>query len=131
MPTKTALKLSGMPTIKFTVPTEPVPFKRTLKNGKRHFNDPRYTNFKNVVGLHARAAMQGLAPLTGRIKITVKVFTKYEPESLKSGDWDNHGKAVSDALNGICFVDDRQVVEGHVYLFKGEPHIEIELEAIE
>ena len=43
---------------------------------------------------------QGQAPLTGRIKITVKVFTKYEPESLKSDDWDKHGKAVSDALNG-------------------------------
>ena len=122
------LKSWGMSAIKFTVATVPVPFQRAMTNGKRRFNDPRYSDFKTVVGLHARVAMQGQAPLTGRIKITVKVFTKYEPDSLRSGDWDNHGKAVSDALNGICFADDRQIVDGHVLLFKGDPHIEIELE---
>lgn len=116
--------------IKFSVQTEPVPFKRAMTNGKRRFNDPRYSDFKYFVGLHAQAAMQGRTPFTEPIKITVNVFTKYKPESLKSGDWDNHGKAISDALNGICFVDDRQIVEGHVYLHKGDPHIEIELEAI-
>lgn len=119
-----------MSTIKFTVATEPVPFKRAMSNGKRRFNDPRYSDFKNVIGLHARVAMQGRAPLSGRIKITVKVFTKYAPESLRAGDWDNHGKAISDALNGICFADDRQIVDGRVLLFRGEPHIEIELEEL-
>ena len=119
-----------MSTIKFSVATEPVPFKRAMTNGKRRFNDQRYSDFKNVVGLHAKLAMQGRAPLSERIKITVKVFTKYAPDSLRAGDWDNHGKAVSDALNGICFVDDRQIIDGHVLLFKGDPHIEIELEEI-
>lgn len=116
--------------IKFSVQTEPVPFKRAMTNGKRRFNDPRYSDFKYFVGLHARTAMQGRAPFTEPIKITVNTFTKYKPESLKSGDVDNHLKAVMDALNGICFVDDRQIVEGHVYLHKGTPHIEIELEEI-
>ena len=124
------MKSWGMSTIKFTVATEPVPFKRAMTNGKRRFNDPRYSDFKNVIGLHARVAMQGRAPLSTPIKITVKVFTKYAPDSLKSGDWDNHGKAVSDALNGICFADDRQIVDGHILLFKGDPHIEIELEEL-
>lgn len=119
-----------MSTIKFTVATEPVPFKRVCSNGKRRFNDPRYSDFKNVIGLHARVAMQGRAPLSTPIKITVKVFTKYAPDSLKSGDWDNHGKAVSDALNGICFADDRQIIDGQVQLFKGDPHIEITLEEL-
>lgn len=119
-----------MSTIKFSVPVVPVPFKRVMTHGKRRYNDLRYTEFKNAVGLHAKVAMHGQAPLTVPIKITVKTFTKYAPESLKAGDWDNHGKAISDALNGICFVDDRQIVEGHVYLFKGTPHIEIEVEEI-
>ena len=119
-----------MSTIKFSVPTVPVPFKRAMTNGKRRYNDPRYSDFKNVIGLHAKLAMQGQAPLTAPIRITVKVFTKYEPDSLRSGDWDNHGKAVSDALNGICFVDDRQIIDGHVLLFKGEPQLEITLEEI-
>lgn len=119
-----------MSTIKFTVTTEPVPFKRTLANGKRRFNDPRYSDYKYFIGLHAKTAMQGQAPFDGAIKISVVVSTKYKPTSLKAGDIDNHLKAVLDALNGICFTDDRQVIEGHVYLFKGDPQIEIQLEAI-
>lgn len=119
-----------MSTIKFTVPTEPVPFKRTLVNGKRHFNDPRYSDFKNVVGLHAKAAMRGQAPLTDAVKISVVISTKYKPTSLRAGDIDNHLKAAMDALNEIGYTDDRQVVEAHIYLFKGEPQLEITLEEL-
>ena len=119
-----------MSTIKFTVPTEPVPFKRSLVNGKRHFNDPRYSDFKNVVGLHAKAAMRGQAPLTDAVKISVVISTKYKPTSLRAGDIDNHLKAAMDALNEIGYTDDRQVVEAHIYLFKGEPQLEITLEEI-
>lgn len=124
------MKSSGMPTIKFTVPTEPVPFKRTLTNGKRHFNDPRYSDFKNVVGLHAKAAMRGQAPLTDAVKISVVISTKYKPTSLRAGDIDNHLKAAMDALNEIGYTDDRQVVEAHIYLFKGDPQLEITLEEL-
>lgn len=119
-----------MSTIKFTVATEPVPFKRTLVSGKRHFNDPRYSDFKNVVGLHAKAAMRGQAPLTDAVKISVVISTKYKPTSLRAGDIDNHLKAAMDALNEIGYTDDRQVVEAHIYLFKGEPQLEITLEEL-
>lgn len=120
-----------MSTIKFSVTTEPVPFKRALSNGKRRFNDPRYSDFKLYVAAHAKVAMQGRAPFDGAIRITVTVSTKYKPTSLNAGDIDNHLKAAMDALNGICYTDDRQIVEGHVYLFKGDPQLEIKLEAIE
>ena len=118
-----------MSTIKFSVTTEPVPFKRALSNGKRRFNDPRYSEFKYYVGLHAKVAMNGRVPFDGAIKINVNIFTKYEPTSLKSGDVDNHLKAAMDALNGICYRDDRQIVDATVNLHKGTPRIEIELEA--
>ena len=116
--------------IKFSVPTEPVPFKRARTNGKRRYNDPRNSDFKYYVGLHAKVAMNGRSPFDGAIRLHVKVFTKYKPTSLKSGDWDNHGKAISDALNGICFLDDRQVIEGNVQMFQGTPHVEVELEEL-
>ncbi|MBQ6759394.1 MAG: RusA family crossover junction endodeoxyribonuclease, partial [Selenomonadaceae bacterium] len=35
-----------------------------------------------------------------------------------------------DSLNGIAFLDDRQVVEAHVSLHRGEPRLEIELEEL-
>ena len=82
------------------------------------------------LGLQAKIEMQGRAPFDGAIKLTVKVFTKYKATSLKSGDVDNHLKSVMDALNGICYLDDRQVIEGNVQLFQGTPHVEVELEEL-
>lgn len=44
-------------------------------------------------------------------------------------DWDNLGKIVSDALNGVAYADDRQIADGRVikrYCVAGEtPHIYI------
>ena len=118
-------------TIKFSAPLESVPFKRTLSNGKHRYNPPRYTEFKDALGLYARRAMGGQSPLTGAVKITVDVYKKIIPTALKFGDWDNHGKAVSDALNGICYIDDKQILDGHVRLHKGDPLIIIELEELQ
>lgn len=114
--------------IKFTAKLEPVPFKRVRTNGKRHFNDKRYTEFKKGLGYIALKAMDGKAPLEGALRLSVTVSKKIIPTALHYGDWDNHAKAICDALNGICYADDRQIVEAHIKLFKGTPHIEIELE---
>ena len=46
-------------------------------------------------------------------------------------DWDNIGKLVSDALNGIVWRDDRQIVSGWVQKFycekSGTPRLEISI----
>ena len=115
--------------IKFNAPIVPVPFKRAAGFGRR-FNPPDYSNFKLQLGLFAKQAMQGRAPLTGAIKLYAEIYRNIKPESLNFGDWDNHAKSISDALNGICYLDDRQIVDGHIKLFKGEPHIFIELEEL-
>lgn len=118
-----------MNTINFSADLVPVTFKRVRANGKFRFNDKRYSEFKNALGYIAKAAMQGKTPLKGAVKLFANVYQKYEPTALKAGDWDNHAKAICDALNGICYIDDRQIIDAHIRLFKGEPHIEIELEA--
>ena len=117
-----------MSAIKITAPLEPVPFKRALSNGRRRFNAPRYVEFKEAVGLFARRAMNGAAPFTGAIKISVTVSRNLKPSSRNFGDADNHLKAVLDALNGICYVDDAQVVSAEVTLLRGAPSVTIELE---
>lgn len=116
--------------IKFTADLELVPFKRTLCSGKRRYNDPRYTMSKDILAHLAKIAMKGRQPLTGAIKLTADVYVKREPTSLNSGDWDNHGKAISDALSKIVYGDDRQIVDGHIRLFKGEPKVIIEVEEV-
>lgn len=116
--------------IKFSVPIKPVAFKRTLVIGKRHFNDPSYSDFKSSLGYHARSAMRDVPPLTGAVKIAVDVYHNRKPTSLNFGDADNHLKAVCDALNGICYIDDRQIVYATVRLHRGDPHIDIQLEEL-
>ena len=116
--------------IKIVAPIVPVTFKRVIPKKGQPFNPKDYSDFKDALGYYALAAMHGLYPSVAPMKITAQIFTQYEPYSLNAGDWDNHAKAISDALNSICYDDDRQIVEGHVYLFKGEPHINIELEEL-
>ena len=115
--------------IKIVAPIVPVPFKRAAGFGRR-FNPPDYSNFKLQLGLIAKQAMQGRAPLPGAIKLYAEIYRNIKPESLNFGDWDNHAKSISDALNGICYLDDRQIIDGHIKLFKGNPHIYIELEEV-
>lgn len=117
--------------IKIVAPIIPVTFKRVIpKRGGQPFNPAEYSAFKDALGYYGLAAMKGRNPSLSPMKITAEIFTRYEPYTLNAGDWDNHAKAIGDALNQICYDDDRQIVEGHIYLFKGEPHVDILLEEV-
>ena len=111
-------------------PIVPVTFKRVVPKQGQPFNPQEYSAFKDALGYYAAAAMKGHMPFLSPIKISAKVFTRYEPFSLNAGDWDNHAKAICDALNSICYTDDKLITEGHIYLLKGNPHIEIKLEEL-
>lgn len=117
--------------IKITAPLEPVPFPRPASKGTRRFNPPRYTAFKQALGLIANRAMNGQAPFQCAVKLRADFFKpKPRPTSRNYGDIDNHLKAVLDALNGICYLDDAQVVDARATLNHGDPLIQIELEEL-
>ncbi len=54
-----------------------------------------------------------------------KSFSKKKRELIKQGelrptrtpDWDNTGKLIGDALNGIVYNDDKEIADGHVSKF--------------
>ena len=116
--------------ISFTAPIVPVTFKRVIPKHGQPFNPKDYSDFKEALGYYALAALRGQTPSKAPFRLSANVFTKYEPYTLNAGDWDNHAKAISDALNGIGYYDDRQIISGNINLFKGTPHIEIELEEL-
>jgi crossover junction endodeoxyribonuclease RusA len=66
-------------------------------------------------------------PLIGDVKVTLDF---YRP--AKRGDLDNRIKVTLDALQGIAFADDSQVVEIHARRFEGKanPRVEIAIENI-
>lgn len=117
--------------IKFSVPIEPHPAPRPDSNEKQRYSPAWYRQWKKDFGWFARRAMQGRPPLTGKVKLSAEFF-KLKPKNVESrnyGDLDNHLKSVKDAMNGICYLDDRQVIRyGECGKNRGEPHIDIQLE---
>lgn len=119
--------------IKISIPIKPMPFPRPASNVKRRFNPKRYREFKEELGYYAKAAMRGLEPFKGEVKLHAD-FYRAKPKSSKQvsfiGDVDNYLKAVLDSLIGICYEDDRQVVDVGGRKIFGSPHLEIELEEL-
>ncbi len=76
---------------------------------------------------------------TAPIKVTIiaqylkaKSSRKVQP-TLKP-DWDNVGKAVCDALNGIAYKDDSQIIQAEVYkiwALDGVPKVVVKIEVAE
>lgn len=98
--------------MKFQCPIYPIPFVRARSNGPRRFDDPRYTQFKKEVAYYAKEAMGRMKPFTCPVRAEVTIYKKrHDVWSRNWGDIDNFVKAIFDALNGIVFVDDSQVVE--------------------
>ena len=81
--------------------------------------------FKSDIAVLAR--QQGAKLLSGDLIITFRVF---RPKRI--GDLDNRLKISQDALKGICFADDKQIIEIHAFRFddKANPRIEIDLKQI-
>ncbi len=82
-----------------------------------------------IVTPEARQYKQEIALLLGRYEPlcgTVAVeFTVFRPR--RAGDLDNYQKVMFDALNGLLWNDDKQVVEIHGYLAddKNNPRVEL------
>jgi crossover junction endodeoxyribonuclease RusA len=124
--------------LRFTVPGPPVPKARarvvTTKSGRARSYTPGPTvAYQQVVGRKALTARQNVSGwpwgMAGkhapRFGLDVIVY-----RSAKRGDWDNFGKAISDACNGILWADDRQIVDGRVRIeecAKGKERVEVEV----
>lgn len=106
-----------------------------LSNG--HAYTPEKTRkYEQAVQLTARAQIK--RALDGEIRLSIR-FYLLRPKALRNKDLrptkrpdiDNLAKAVMDALNGIAYEDDKQVVELHLYkYYSNEPRTEIELEEL-
>lgn len=60
--------------------------------------------------------------LEGAVRVDIHLF-----RPIMAGDIDNRAKVVLDALQGFCYVDDKQVCELHMYRHedKKEPRVEV------
>jgi Holliday junction resolvase RusA-like endonuclease len=142
--------------ISFELHGEPVAWKRaglrvvTPKNGGKPFAmvyTPALTrDYQRAVALAAKVAMKGRTPLLGPLRLIVTAFLavpKSWPIKRRDAalagtvrptgvpDWDNLGKQAADAVKGILWIDDSQVVDGTVRKYYDErPRLRIEVEPI-
>ena len=99
------------PQIAFTVPGEPVAWRRPGRRFGRYFTRPEDALHREKVRAAARNA--GIrTPLTGPVRLDAVFFVSRDPLDPKVGDEDNLRKLVKDALQGIAYRNDRQVVCG-------------------
>lgn len=115
-----------MRTTQFDISGEPVPKGRprmmVTASGKAHTYTPGRTKaYEDVIGWRWRE--RGESPFEGAVQVSIHVF---EGAKQHAGDLDNYVKVVLDALNGLAFADDKQVVTIHALIERGveEPHLE-------
>ena len=132
--------------IKLTIPGKPLGKQRprVMRNGHTYTPD-KTVNYETLVKqLYIEKYFQ--KQLSGPIKATITAYM-YIPKSeskkrkkkmlaneilpCKMPDWDNIGKIITDALNGLAYEDDKQIVDARVVKVYGDqPRVEVELEEI-
>lgn len=83
---------------------------------------------KNYIETVRKIALAAGVRQTGGLKVlTMRVY-----RARKAGDLDNKIKILADALQGVCYADDKQIVEIHAYRFddKKSPRVEVEIKEI-
>ena len=130
--------------ISFTVYGEPIPWKRPRFNGKsKHvYEDSKVREYKakvieafeesggkvyeKDVPLRMSVRFYLQVPKSASIKKVADLISKFFP--TKRPDNDNLYKGIADALNGIAYYDDSQIVITHIHKFwSEEPRAEISI----
>ena len=106
----------------FTVPGRPVPKERPRFNTRTgHAYTPRRTQeYESRVGWHARLARVPMSE--GDVAVKITLYGK------RRSDADNCAKSILDSLQGIAYVNDKQVVRLQVEWQQGDERAEIEIE---
>ena len=129
--------------VHFTIPGEPVAQGRARRGKWGNMFDPEKSrNFKKIVSNYARAAYKGepvVCPVIMELAIYRKIpasWSKGKKQKAIKGDvlpiskpdCSNYLKGVEDALNGIIYKDDSQIVGIAVYkAYSEEPRTCIRL----
>lgn len=135
-------------TVKFTVLGEPVGKGRPKFDTRgpyvRAYTPKKTASYETLVRMEYEAQCHGcFFPKSEALGIKITVY-KSSPASTgkrklaqmlehiirpgKKPDWDNIGKIVCDALNGVAWYDDAQIVDGRVIkLYAEQPHVDVEI----
>lgn len=135
--------------IKITIPIEPVEQARPravrMRKGVRLYDPAKVRNYKSELALRTSLRYNS-KPLTGPLDVRLKFYRHIQQSISKkervlrlSGvhrptvkpDTDNYIKSTLDALNGLLWADDNQIVDLSASKFYSDkPRVEIEVREI-
>lgn len=131
--------------IEFTVEGLPVAKGRPRVTRNGTYTPRKTKDYEKLVKYSFRNQYKGQA-LQGALKIRID-FYMYIPKNTskkrrklkndkeilptKRPDFDNLTKSITDALNGLAFEDDKQIVEAHIYKYYSDvPRAEITIQEV-
>jgi crossover junction endodeoxyribonuclease RusA len=103
-----------------------------LGRRRRAYTPARTIEFESAIGEAWRQAYPELSPLTGPLGMQVVVMSNHiqvavweleeshRPKYIQ-GDADNYFKSLADGLNGVAYVDDKQLHHIEIMLSKDIP----------
>lgn len=115
-----------MTAVHFVMHQNPVAWQRAGISRGHHYTQRETRAWEEAVAMHGKVAMRGRTPFTGPVELLVvfhlpipSSWAAWKREAAIRGqvvpttkpDFDNLAKGVSDALNGIAWDDDAQVVD--------------------
>jgi Holliday junction resolvase RusA-like endonuclease len=120
--------------LSFTVHGPPVPkarprVVRTKYGEMRTFTPERTKLYELAVRTVAWLKYRGEKPTAKQLRCTLRFYMP----SRRACDCDNLAKGVLDGMNGVVYLDDRQISELHIFrtIDKENPRAEVEIEATE
>ena len=136
--------------VTFTVPGAPRgkgrPRTAVIGGHARIFTDSKTRAEEGAIRVIASAAMRGAAPYDGPVILRCCAYRQIprswsakKQAAAEAGDlvpasrpdWDNVAKLVADALNGICWVDDGQVVAAVIFKrYAIRPRVVIDVQSV-
>lgn len=109
---KEALEAQVSPEHRFVVLGAPRPKGRprtVTRDGKTRTFTPRETKDYEALVQHHAALARLPKPIEGPVEMELLFVTHLTKKGKCKADIDNMAKAIMDAVNGICYLDDRQV----------------------
>jgi Holliday junction resolvase RusA-like endonuclease len=120
--------------MRIVIPGRPIPYVRMTQRGKYvKKNAQRYLAYKDIVGYTAKTSNIHVSDKKIKISVFIYLNGKKTPMGM-DGDSDNYLKTACDSLNGIAYIDDRQITEAHVWKYpcqKDEERMEIFIGEVE
>lgn len=99
--------------LRFTVPGEPFAWQRVQERGRKKFNSTEMTAAKETIAQYASLAIReahGVGSYPKACKFWLDCTFFIGSNRRANPDIDNLLKTVADALNGLVWYDDRQIV---------------------